>query len=162
MFAATAGSCATEIKDRPGRQGGGTQEAALGDPLTLKAFETQLRVTPTRVIDPLEVGRFDRPLNKGSRFVAIEVEIENTGSASYVDSPANGASLISDRKEQADTAFVTGGDCSDAFASNLRLSPGSTQRGCVPFELEEGSDPATFQFGPDSGFGPQAGEWRIP
>jgi hypothetical protein len=49
-------------------------------------------VTVDRVIDPLEAGRFDRPVSsKSARFVGVEIAIENTGSKTYSDAPSNGA-----------------------------------------------------------------------
>lgn len=159
LVALTAESCSTDVKSGSGS--GGTETAKLGDPITLETQSTELKVTAENVIDPLEGGQFDRPQNKGSRFVGIEVEIANTGNETYSDSPSNGATVLTDDDQQADSALLTGGECGDQFASDVQIGPGSRQVGCIPFEIEQGAEPARFQFGPDSGFGPETGEWAL-
>ncbi|CAN5794694.1 hypothetical protein BH24ACT25_BH24ACT25_04770 [soil metagenome] len=159
LVALTAESCSTNVKTGSGS--GGTETAKLGDPIELKGQTTELRVTAERLIDPLGVGRFDRPLNKGSRFVGVEVTIENVGDKTYSDAPANGATLLTADDQQADLAFISGGECGDFFSSDVQIAPGSRQVGCLPFEVPQGGKPARFQFGPDSGFGPQTGEWML-
>jgi hypothetical protein len=158
LVALTAESCSTEVKTGGD---GGTETAKLGDPIELETQTTKLRVTAEKVIDPLDAGRFDRPQIKGGRFVGVEVAIENLGNETYSDSPSNGATLLTTDDQQADAALLTGGECGDAFASDVQIAPGSRQVGCIPFEVPQDGKPARFQFGPDSGFGPQTGEWEL-
>lgn len=166
-----ASSCGTETTskpDQPGGSGGGsggggetsTPQARLGDSITLKGTDTKMKVTVIRVIDPVAASEFDKP-SSGHRFVGVQVKLKNVGDKTYSDAPSNGAKLIATGDEQADPALLTSGDCSSGFGSDATISAGSQEQGCIPFEVKNGKRPKRFQFGLDSGFGPQTGEWSL-
>lgn len=144
----------------PGNPDAPPPRARLGDPLILKGTDTTMEVTVLKVIDPVAGGQFDTP-SKGHRFVGVQVRLHNVGGKTYDDSPSNGAHLIVTGDQQADSATISGGDCSLTFGSSATISPGSKQQGCLPFEVKRGTRPKTFQFQLDSGFGPQTGEWSL-
>ena len=166
-----ASSCSTETKstaDKPssggssdGGDSGGSTTAKLGDTITLEGTDTKMAVTVDRVLDPLSVGQFDQPMNKGNRFVGVAMELRNVGDKTYNDSPSNGATLIVSGDQQADATIVSGGECGGSFASSATIAPGSRRVGCIPFEVPGNTQPRTFQFALDSGFGPQSGEWTL-
>jgi hypothetical protein len=164
MGASSCDTSTTSKPDQPGSSGGDgpskSPQAHLGDSITLKGTDTKMKVTVTRVIDPVHVGEFDQP-SKGRRFIGIQIKLRNVGSKTYKDSPSNGAKLITTGDQQADTALITSGDCSSTFGSDATISPGSQQQGCIGFEVKKGAQPKRFQFGLDSGFGPQTGEWSV-
>lgn len=167
LAGATMGAkgCETSTKTTPSGNGGGgaPQTAKLGDTITLQGLSSKERVavTPTKVLDPLEVGSFDKPLNSKSRFVGVEVELKNVGSKTYNDSPGNGATVVTADDQQGDSTLVTEGPCSGGFDSHVNISPGSELRGCIPFEAPGKKPIVKFQFTLASGFGPQSGEWQI-
>jgi hypothetical protein len=99
------------------------------------------------------VGEYDEPQH-GRKFVAVKVRLTNVGNGTYSDSPGNGAKLITNKDEQAETTLVSGGDCESSFVSDTKISPGSAQQGCIPFEIKKNQKPKVFQFSLDSGFGP--------
>jgi hypothetical protein len=132
----------------------------LGDAITLKGTDTKMKVTVLEVMDPVPAGQFDQP-SKGRRYVGIRVKLRNVGAKAYSDSPSNGAKLIMTGDEQAKSTLLAEGDCSSGFASDVTISPGSQEQGCIPFEVKKGKRPKRFQFGLDSGFGPQTGEWSL-
>lgn len=138
------------------------KKAKLGDPLTLEGFEgVRMAVTPTKVIDPLQVGQFDSTVKKGSRFVGVNVVLKNVSKATYSDSPSNGARIITANNQQADSTFVSGGPCAEGFSAQTTISPKSTVQGCIPFEVPGNQPVKKLQFTLESGFGPEAGEWII-
>jgi hypothetical protein len=162
-----ADSCTTTTTDEPDKGGSGgagdkerSPKARLRDSITLKGADTKVKVTVLSVQDPADAGEFDEP-EKGSRYVGVEIRLRNVGSTTYHDSPSNGAKLIGTGGQRADSTILSGGDCGGDFASDVTLSSGTDERGCIPFELKEGSKPKRFQFGLDSGFGPQTGEWSL-
>ena len=134
--------------------------AQIGDSITFDTNDTTLRMTVLGVIDPLSASEYDQP-DAGKRFVGVRVAISNVGGETYSDSVSNGAQMIDSNDEQADSTIVTSGECSSAFSSDLRLSPGSREVGCIPFEINVQASPKTFQFAGDSGFGPDNVEWRL-
>jgi hypothetical protein len=174
LSAMGAQSCGTTTKSTPnagGSSGGGggsggssgPKLAKLGDTITLSGTSNKERmaVTPTKVLDPLPVGSFDKPLNPKSRFVGVLVTLKSVGSKTYNDSPGNGATLVTADSQQGDSTIVSEGPCSGQFSANANISPGSELRGCIPFEVPGKKPVAKFQFTLESGFGPQSGEWAV-
>lgn len=164
-----ADSCSTETKNTAdsgsgggGGGGGAPQPAAIGDSITLQGSSNSVQVTPTKVIDPLPVGQFDSPLQRGNRFVGVMFTLKNVGSKTYNDSPSNGAVLVTRNNMQADATLVSGGPCSGGFDASAIISAGSIRQGCIPFEVPKGQKVKTIQFTLDSGFGPETGEWNVP
>lgn len=134
----------------------------IGDSRTLTGNEgEEIEVTPTKVIDPVPAGE-DEPLEAGNRFVGVELTLSNVGDADYEDAPSNGAKLITEDDQQADTTTITEGPCSSSFGSDVKIAPGEQRQGCIPFEVPQGSKVKQLQFGLSSGFADQTGDWDIP
>jgi len=161
---ALSGCATTTTQNSPDSSsgGGGSKHrvARIGNAITLKGNTNTMRVRVLKVIDPLPAGQYDQP-PAGKRYVGIELTMQNTGQATYNDSPSNGAHILTSTDEQADSTIVSGGPCSGGFASSSTIAAGDKRRGCIPFEVPKGARPRTFQFALDSGFGPQSGEWRL-
>lgn len=163
---AVGGSCGEagkRTKDTVERGENAGQQASFGDALTLQGFSgrLQMQVIPTRLLDPLEVGQLDKPLNKNARFVGVEVEMENVGEKTYSDSPQNGATVVTADSQQGDPTIVLEGPCSGGFSSNATIAPGDTLKGCIPFEVPGDAPVEKFQLSLESGFGPESGEWTV-
>lgn len=47
------------------------------------------------------------------------------------------------------------------YDNGVTISPGDQRRGCLVFEVADDRDARLFQFTPDSGFGPNTGEWQL-
>jgi hypothetical protein len=165
-----ATACAEEtITTQPdtdtGEQGGEGQppeenKAEVGDSITLSGNDEglEMKVTVMTVQDPAKnLEPFTSPA-KGGRFVGIQLELENVGSSVYADSPTNGAALIDKTGQGHDATFAT---LKTEFNSNLRIQPGASQVGFIPFEIPKGAKLAIFQFTLESGFGPETGEWTL-
>lgn len=158
---ALAGCATTTTQNSPDSSSGAKRRVArIGNAITLKGNTNTMRVRVLKVIDPLPAGQYDRA-PAGKRYVGVELTIQNTGQATYNDSPSNGAHILTSTDEQANSTIVSGGACGGDFASNATISPGSRRRGCIPFEVPRGARVKTFQFALDSGFGPQSGEWKL-
>lgn len=137
------------------------QQARVGDPLTLTgAGGLSMAVTVDQVMDPLQVGEDDQA-DSGQRYVGVQITLKNVGSVAYSDSPSNGATLLSNTNEQAQSEVVSGGPCSNDFGSSANIASGDTQQGCLAFELPTGETPSTFQFTLNSGFADQTGQWSL-
>lgn len=133
------------------------QTAEVGEALTLTGSDVTVRVTVRGVRDPLPAGEFDS-VATGKRMVGVELRLTNqSASATYDDSPSNGAKLIYGNDVQADSAFAFGG----CEAQSLTIAPGDSRRVCIPFEVGANNSLKTFQFALDSGFSDDRGEWHV-
>ena len=157
----------TDEPDDPGRSESGDssgqseeKSASVGDSITLAGNEDglEMKVTVMTVQDPAKnLADFSSP-RKASRFVGVQLKLENVGDTPYADAPTNSATLIDASGQGHNATFAT---LNTEFNSNLRIQPGANQVGFVPFELPKKSKLATFQFTLDSGFGPETGEWTL-
>jgi len=133
----------------------------IGAPISLETFETTLSATVTGY-HVSRGGRFDE-VPAGTELVGIELSIENTGSEAYVDSPGNGAKLITTAGVPLKPFFPVGGDCSGSgFSSSANVPPGATREGCIAFKLRAGQEGGEFEWTPNSGFADDSGRWALP
>jgi hypothetical protein len=138
-------------------------ELTVGGTATLAGERSgeQLQATLLAYKPSLTVGEYDTPAS-GMRFIGVILKIKNVGSIPYSDSPSNGATILTATGHQGKTAIIASGECSEPFASGVKIAPGESQEGCIPFELAEEDAAAKFQWTPASGFGEETGEWTIP
>ncbi len=110
-------------------------------------------------------GRAERPgifgPEKGQRWVAVRVRLKNISSSTYDDSPDNGARVIDTKGQQFDTTITTGITAGALFPGNVKIRPGSAAVGFMVFEVPKTAKLVTLQFGLDSGFADDFGEWEI-
>jgi hypothetical protein len=106
----------------------------LGEPLMLSRGDVKLVITPTRVLDPLNVGAADLAVGgHDNRFVGLEVRTTNVGHKNYGLS-AEDVKLLTARNNAAlPTDLVRAGDClSESAADPDPVVPGSTTTACYP------------------------------
>lgn len=148
-----AGCSATETKttaEKPTKASAKApaEPAKIGDSITLKANDAATRVE-VRVVE----------VRRRGNVLGVELLLTNTGTATYDDSPSNGAKVISRGDREFDPSFVASGVCE--IPGGVKISPGNRRRVCLPFEMAPSVKPKQFQFALDSGFGPQTGEWDL-
>lgn len=116
-------------------------------------------VTVTNVIDPAAVGSFGPPA--GDRFVAVELEVKNTGTTSLSPTPIFDATLV-DQAGQSYTPVVNGTPSCQDFSGSLSVDPGTSASGCVLFEVPTSGAPAKFQYvSKEAGANVQRAEWSL-
>lgn len=138
------------------------QDASIGDTITLKGFEEgqQVAVTIKKVSDPaVPKDQFFKP-EDGSRWIGIQVEIVNTGTAAYDDSPGNGMQ-IADSEGQRFNGVIADIKAGPSMAASVTLKPGAKALGWLVFEAPKNAKIDTVQFGMNSGFADQTGEWKL-
>lgn len=149
----------------PAGQGDETQPSsapvAVGGTITLQGNDPGLMVavTVTKVVpQATPSNQFLHP-KTGFRYVAIELQLHNVGQAVYDDFPSNGADLIDDQGQQYSSTF---GEVAEGVKlSSVSVTTGDTRKGVILFEVPEQVRLAKFQFGLNSGFARQKGEWMI-
>jgi len=136
--------------------------AKVGDAITLTGNESgeQASVLVTKVVDPTASTDDFSTAAAGSRYVAVQFQITNTGTAVYSDSPSNGARVADPTGQQFDSSMVSTVSAGVTMPSMVKLMPGEKAMGYVVFEVPTGSPVSKIQFGMDSGFG-TTGEWTV-
>jgi Domain of unknown function (DUF4352) len=135
--------------------------ASVGDTITLHGYEDgeQMAVTVTRLYDPAAAAQYLGP-RRGRKYVAVDLVLKNTGTKAYSDSPGNGATLL-DTRDHGYTETLSETTSCQYIGSSVKIAPGSKRAGCLIFEVPKDAKPAVFQFGLDSGFADETGEWQL-
>ncbi|KAB8194446.1 DUF4352 domain-containing protein [Nonomuraea phyllanthi] len=136
--------------------------AAIGGAITLEGMDPGLKMTVTvnRLVDPAQPASEYLKPKTGNKLVAVQVTLANAGRAVYSDSPTNGAWLI-DREGQQYRSTVFDVREGPSFGGSATVNTGDTRKGMIVFEVPESMRPAKFQFGLNSGFADQKGEWSL-
>ncbi len=134
----------------------------IGDAATLAGEKSGERLEATLMAykEALSVGEYDKP-DSGMKYVGVILKLRNVGTAPYSDSPSNGATILTASGQHGKTTIIGSGECSEDFDSSVKIAPGESQEGCIPFELPEEDAAARFQWTPASGFGEETAEWTI-
>ncbi|MGA4992967.1 DUF4352 domain-containing protein [Nonomuraea bangladeshensis] len=134
--------------------------ATVGGTITLEGFEgLKMAVTLTKLVDPATGAQFSEP-KAGRRLVAVQLTLKNIGQTVYSDSPTNGAYLIDADDQQYSSSFhdVQEGQ---GFGGQATINNGDSRKGVIVFEVPKKAKVAKFQFGLNSGFADQKGEWSL-
>ncbi|WP_432136814.1 DUF4352 domain-containing protein [Streptomyces sp. bgisy154] len=138
------------------------EKAAVGDTLTLHGFDDgeQLDVTLKQWLPVAKsADQYFKP-EDGKKWVAAQLELVNTGSKVYSDSPSNGAKVADGQGQRFDSwvGEITAGP---AMASTVTLPKGEKALGWVVFEVPKDSKITTLQFGMASGLADETGQWTV-
>lgn len=136
--------------------------AAVGDTLTVHGFENgeQLDVTLKKWLPTAKpADEYDVPQD-GKRWAAAQFELLNTGSKAYSDSPSNGAQVADAKGQRFDSWFgeISAGP---GMSSSVTLPKGEKTLGWIVFEVPKGSEIVSVQFGMNSGFSNETGQWTV-
>ncbi|MBO3679481.1 DUF4352 domain-containing protein [Streptomyces sp. NEAU-YJ-81] len=138
------------------------QDARVGDTLTLSGQNDgeQLDVTVKKWLDPAKsADEFTTP-GSGKRWVAVQLQLTNTGTTAYSDSPSNCVQAADSEGQRFDATFgdITAGP---QMTSDLKLPAGDKALGWIVIEVPNASKVATLQFSMNSGFADETGQWKI-
>ncbi|WP_042376699.1 DUF4352 domain-containing protein [Streptacidiphilus melanogenes] len=137
-----------------------SKAAKVGDTIALKGMDTSADVTVVKIVDnPAGADDYTTP-DSGKRFFAVQFRIKDTGSKAYSDSPSNGAKLV-DSQGQSYDADVSDTKAGTSFPATVNLSPGATGLGFITFQVPSNAKITQIQFGLDSGFADQTGQWNV-
>ncbi|MFB7616375.1 DUF4352 domain-containing protein [Kitasatospora sp. NPDC056181] len=136
--------------------------AKVGDTIALKGNDPAdtADVTLVKVVDNTEgEDEFTHPAD-GKRFVSIQFRIKASGKKAYSDVPANSAKVL-DAQGQAFGTTVANTKAGPGFQIPANIAPGESALGFVTFEVPKDAKLDKAQFGLDSGFAPQTGQWKL-
>ena len=139
--------------------GDGTKRAHVGGSVTLSGNQDDLTidVMVVQVVDPARPTDSVFGPRKGYHFLAVQLELTNSGTKTYSDTPAKGAALIDNKLHQYDADITD--PVGPGFGSP-KIAPGENRAGYITFEVPDGRTPIIFQFRLDSGFG-RWGLWSL-
>jgi Domain of unknown function (DUF4352) len=121
---------------------------SVGAPIRMRAGETTLAVTVSRVIFPLRGS--GALLSPGDRAAGVDLTVRNVGHGIYDSSSESDVTLRASGGEQAEPAFASQGSCVTSEIDFLKeVEPGEVRHGCVAFDLPKNTKPATVRFTPE-------------
>lgn len=113
-----------------------------------------LSATVSQVVDPATAGANSGLPDAGYRFVAVELNLSNTGpSNGEVDSNANlGLTVVGSDGQTYSADFGTVSQCTNFTFGEFQLPTGDTATGCVVFQLPTAVTVASVRFSLDAGY----------
>ncbi|MGF1428357.1 DUF4352 domain-containing protein [Kitasatospora sp. LaBMicrA B282] len=166
---ATSAAASTSGVGTPGSPAAGSNSskpsstAKVGDTIGLKGMDKGASddVTVVKVTDNVQsTDGYLKPAD-GKRWIAVQFRLKNTGTAAYSDAPENGAKVVDDQGQSYGAEAVTDTTAGQAFATPVNLAPGDSALGVVTFEVPATAKIVKAQFGLDSGFADQTGQWTL-
>ncbi|MFE0463137.1 DUF4352 domain-containing protein [Kitasatospora sp. NPDC058965] len=141
--------------------------ASVGQAINLTGTKPgeSVDVTVVQIVDPAppkdaSAGPTPSPSpTPGMRDVAVQFQLKNTGTATYSDSPGNGAKVIDTQGQEFSQSFGETG-AGPGFTGTTTITPGDVALGFVTFQLPSSSKVAKVQFALDSGFATDVGQWN--
>lgn len=136
------------------------RRAALGETITMTGTNigVRLRVRATRVMDP--AGADGRPPRAGRRYVAVELQLANTGITVF-ESPLGDAELAVGAGRRVAPADGAGASCSNGLDAPLRLDVGDRTAGCLVFEVPAERQPTSLQLALEAEPVADGGTWEL-
>jgi hypothetical protein len=120
----------------------------IGESLQFYGGKLDVTVTVDAVLDPATGGSYEKP-TKGSRFVGIQMTIENNGKEPFdASAPDLSSSLITSSGQAADSAVLLDSPDCDSNSFSASIPPGQSLTGCIPYEIPEEETAASFQYSP--------------
>ena len=113
------------------------------------------------VQDPAQPGDSFSTPDAGKRYVGVELQITNQTKGNDSDDANNNTSLVGSNRQvySSDVASIAG--CTNFDSGNYTLEQGSTEIGCVTFQVPNGVTIAKVNYNPNSGFSTNNAIWTL-
>ena len=137
--------------------------AKLGGAITLNGIDpaTEAAITAIKVVDPTTSMDGSTP-TAGSRYVAVQFQIQNTGTLAHTEYVPNCAKVLDTSGHQFEAAYtVLSVSAGPIFEVETALRPGQKAVGYIVFEVPTASKVAKVQFTMDLGYAFESGEWTV-
>jgi hypothetical protein len=136
--------------------------AHVGATLALSGQNNEaLSVIISSVVDPA-TGSDGLGPQDGTRLVAVDMTITNSGSTAVTGDANNDASIIGSDGQTYTSSFYPVTGCTDFDNGQYQLAPAGATTGCTTYQLPPGVTAAKVRYSPDSGFSSDFGEWVVP
>jgi len=136
--------------------------AHIGSTLDLTGDSSgeKMAVTVVKVINRAHGADMFSTPNHGMRFFAVQFGLRNIGSATYNDSPSNGAKVVDSTGQSYQSDISNVRNC-QSFPGSETIASGATGLGCIVFQVAKHARITEIQFALDSGFASDIGQWNI-
>ena len=91
----------------------------------------------------------------------MQFRLDNSGSVTYAEDADFEATVIDSAGKSYTPGLLDTVSGCPAFPDTDNISPGSSSTGCVVFELPTAAAVKDIRYVPDSGQGPQTGQWTV-
>jgi hypothetical protein len=99
----------------------------------------------TQVIDPATATAYETP-DAGTRFVAVEMTVDNIGSETIDDDANLDVSVVGTDSQGYTADFDSVSECTNFDSGEFTLTPGQSEIGCVVFQLPTDVNVETIGF----------------
>lgn len=141
--------------------GAGSTTAKVGDTISLTGFEgVKLDATVVKVVDPAAPENEYMKPKAGTRLVAVQWRIANTGTVPVDSGPTSGSNVVDGSGQQFDTSYHPT-SAGPEFPSGVKIPPGESRLGFVTYEVPDDSKVVKIQFAANSGYAKQTGQWAV-
>jgi uncharacterized protein DUF4352 len=136
--------------------------AAVGGAITLQGTDPglKMKVTVDQFFNPATPAEDYMKPQTGTKLVAVQLALSNVGQAVYDSAPENGAYVIDDQGQQYQSTFSRIRE-GQGFGGHATINVGDTRKGVIIFAVPEAAKLMKFQYGLNSGFANQKGEWTL-
>ncbi|QKV96640.1 DUF4352 domain-containing protein [Streptomyces sp. NA02950] len=136
--------------------------STVGDTISLKGAEDgeELDVTLVKWLDPAKSADRHTIPTFGKRWVAAQIRLVNTGSATYRDSPPD-CVRVADAEGRRYDATVADIAAGSSMATELKLAKGDKAVGWVVAEVPKGAAVTSLQFIASGGAADETGQWAV-
>lgn len=136
--------------------------AAVGGSITLEGMDPglKMKVTVNQVFNPATPAEDFMKPKTGTKFVAVQLTLSNVGQAVYDSAPSNGAYVIDSEGQQYQTTYARVRE-GQGFDGAATINAGDARKGVIIFAVPESAKLVKFQYGLNSGFANQKGEWTL-
>ncbi|MDI2125084.1 DUF4352 domain-containing protein [Yinghuangia seranimata] len=134
--------------------------AGVGDTISMRGDESEkFDATLVKLVDPATPkNEFSKP-ESGSRLIAIQWRITNTGTTPVNSNPLFKTTVVDDQGQQFKLSLSGESGAGVAFDSDVTIPPGESRLGFVTYELPEGAKAATVQY--RGGYDKPVGQWKL-
>ncbi|MEV8637799.1 DUF4352 domain-containing protein [Streptosporangium sp. NPDC051023] len=136
--------------------------AGIGDAITLTGSDEGLKIAVS-VVKVIKNGKAPNEIQNaqaGKRLYGVELVLKNVGTATYDDSPSNGAKVIDSEGQEHDPSLF-GEIAGTTQLKSTTIAPGDKRRGVLVFEVPAKAKIERLQFALNSGFADQKGVWAV-
>lgn len=134
--------------------------ARVGNVISLHGTDAALKIA-VKLNKVINSGTASNDMTKpdaGNRLYGVELILKNTGTATYDDSPSNGAKVV-DSEGQEYEASLFGEIAGTHRLESTTFSTGDVRKGVIVFEVPAKAKIVKFLFALNSGFADQKGQW---
>lgn len=146
----------TTTKPKPKAPGIGSTLVVLNQDKQYEAVQLQT------VTDPAQSGDGFSTPDAGKRYVGVTISIHNRSKGTDTGDANNNLTVVGSNNQVYQPDFTTLAGCTNFASGEYTLTSGTTEVGCVAYQVPTGVKVAKVQYNPNSGFSTNDATWTLP